>query len=76
MTQHIINALRTAAKLIRADYSQAHKRYARLDRKSRKGNGLNFDESEAHDFEDGFTTALTAALAHLARELSAVGIVI
>ena len=74
MTQQITKALRAAAQSIRADYRNSIKRYSRLDRKSRRGNGLDFEESEAHDFEDGFSSALHLALGHLVRELAAIGI--
>ena len=74
MTQEIINAVNTAITRIRADYREALKRYNRLDRKSRTGDGLDFEESEQHDFEDGISSGLHMAIQHLIRELSAVGI--
>jgi hypothetical protein len=74
MTQEIIAALKTATGRIRADYRESLKRYNRLDRKSRTGNGLDFEGSEQHDFEDGFRSALHMAIRYLTTELSAVGV--
>ena len=74
MTQEIIKAVRGGAKRIRAIYRESKKLYDRLDRKSRTANGLDFGESETHDFEDGFSSALHIALVVLADELTSVGI--
>jgi hypothetical protein len=74
MTQEIINALKTATKRIRADHRESLKHYNRLDRKSRTANGLDMDESEQHDYEDGFSSALRMAIEYLTTELSAVGV--
>lgn len=74
MTTQTIKALRAATKCIRADLRQSQKLYKRLERKSRTANGLDFEESETHDFEDGFSSALRLALQYLERELSAVAV--
>ena len=74
MTTQTIKALRTATKCIRADLRQSQKLYDRLDRKSCTANGLDFEESETHDFEDGFSSDLRLALQYLERELSAVAV--
>jgi hypothetical protein len=74
MTQEIITALKSATKRVRADYRESLKNSNRLDRKSRTDNGLDFEESEQHDFEDGFSSALRMAITYLTKELSAVGV--
>lgn len=74
MTKQIIAALKKASRHINADYRQSKKIYDRLSRKACSEYGLNLDDAELHDYEDGFSSALAHAMRILKEEMSAAGI--
>lgn len=74
MTKHINIALKKASRRINADYRSSKKIYDRLCRKACSKYGLNLDDAELHDYEDGFSSALAHAMRILKEEMSAAGI--
>lgn len=74
MSDLLTKALKRTTTRLRVLERQSLRRYNRLDRKACTDDGLNLEESEQHDFEDGYSSAMSTALRLLATELGAAGI--